>query len=266
MSHARKPRCALLQSGLVALAAFLLGCLGPRPAHADEVHVAVSANFASTLEKLAARFAQKTGHKLVLSAGATGALYAQIKAGAPFEVFLSADAERPRQLEQERLAVSGTRFVYAQGKLVLWSPKAGVVDAQGRVLTRKDLPKVALADPALAPYGAVAQAVLSKLGLWQSFNERAALVLGASVTQAYQFVASGNALCGFVAYAQVLEGKKPGSVWHVPQSMYAPLLQEAVLLKQGEAKRAARDLLAWLKDDEAVSSLLRAAGYARSRP
>ncbi len=247
--------------GLCALSALLLWSAPLSPARAESVSVAVAANFAGTLERLAPAFKKQTGHELVISSGATGALYAQIKAGAPFEVLLSADAERPAQLEKEGLAVAGTRFVYAQGKLVLWSPKPGVAVAEGKLLRAKQAPKVALADPALAPYGAAAQEVMSALGVWQTLQDAAALVLGVSITQAFQFAASGNVSCGFVAYAQVLEGKQAGSLWKIPQSMYKPLLQEAVLLKRGEANAAARAFVDWLAKDAKVLAALRAAGY-----
>jgi molybdate transport system substrate-binding protein len=261
---------------LAATCSLLLVLAATLAARAEEISVAVAANFVGTLEKLAPQFEKQSGHKLLVSGGASGALYAQIKAGAPFEVFLSADAERPIQLEKEGLAVAGTRFVYAQGKLVLWSPKAGVVDGQGKILRDvllargtarfdKEPVKVSLADPAVAPYGAAAQEVMSAVGIWQYLQEHAALVLGTSITQAYQFASTGNVVCGFVAYAQVLEGKKPGSLWKIPQNMYRPLLQEAVLLKRGEAKQAARDFLKWLASDKKVLSALRAAGYEKPK-
>jgi molybdate transport system substrate-binding protein len=237
----------------------------PIQARAEAASVAVAANFARTLEELAPAFEKQTGHELMISSGATGALYAQIKAGAPFEVLLAADAERPALLEKEGLAVAGTRFVYAQGKLVLWSPKPGMAVGEGKLLRQTPTPKVALADPAVAPYGAAAQEVLSALGLWQTLKDAASLVLGVSITQAHQFAASGNVSCGFVAYAQVLEGKRPGSLWKIPQSMYKPLLQEAVLLKRGAGKRAARAFLNWLAKDEKVLAALRAAGYERPK-
>jgi molybdate transport system substrate-binding protein len=235
-------------------------------ARAEDIGIAVAANFAGTLEKLARQFEKQSGHKLLISSGATGALYAQIKAGAPFDVFLSADAERPAQLEKEGLGVTGTRFIYAQGKLVLWSPKAGVVDGQGKILRHKEPVKVSLADPAVAPYGAAAQQVMSTMGIWQFLQDQSALVLGTSITHAYQFAASGNVVCGFVAYSQVLEGKQPGSLWKVPQSMYNPLLQEAILLKRAETKQAARDFLKWLASDKKALSALRSAGYERPKP
>jgi molybdate transport system substrate-binding protein len=252
---------------LRSVALFLLALLMFQPgARAEDVAVAVAANFAGTLEKLSAQFQKQSGHTLLISSGATGALYAQIKAGAPFDVFLSADAERPAQLEKEGLAVAGTRFVYAQGKLVLWSPKAAVVDGQGKILRHKEPVKVSLADPGVAPYGAAAQQVMSAMGIWQYLSDASALVLGTSITHAYQFAVTGNVVCGFVAYSQVLEGKKPGSLWKIPQSMYTPLLQEAILLKKAEAKQAARDFLKWLASDKKVLAALRAAGYERHKP
>jgi molybdate transport system substrate-binding protein len=242
----------------------LLG-LGATHARADEVKVAVAANFASTLEALAPLFKKKTGHTLTISAGATGALYAQIKNGAPFDVFLSADAERPKQLEQEKLGVAGTRFVYAQGLLALWSPKKGVVDGQGKILRSKELGKLGIADPATAPYGAAAREVLSQLGLWESLSAREAIVIGSSVTHAFQFAASGNATCAFVAWSQVLSAGKGGSSWKVPQSRYAPLLQEAILLAGAAQSAAARAFLTWLADDPAAAALLRQAGYEKPK-
>lgn len=232
----------------------------PLRARADDVIVAVAANFLGTLQQLAPLFEKSAGHKLRLSPGASGQLYAQIKASAPYDVLLSADAERPQQLAQEGLAIADTRFVYAQGKLVLWSTQPALVDGEGAVLQRADLGKLALADPKSAPYGVAAQQVLEKLGLWQKLRAERRLVLGASVAQTYQFVESGNASCGFVALSQLLVGKQRGSRWQVPQALYAPLRQEAILLKSN--KPAARKLLTWLKSDPQALRIIRAAGYA----
>ena len=247
----------------VSWLALLLG-LVTGAAHADDVTVAVAANFLGTLEKLAPEFEKSTGHKLLLSPGASGQLYAQIKAGAPYDVLLSADAERPAQLAREGYALDETRFVYAQGKLVLWSPKLGVVDARGAILSKPGLVKVALADPQSAPYGAAARQTLQKLSLWDKLNGEAKLVLGSSVAQAHQFAESGNVTCCFVALSQVLAGKQRGSLWRVPQGLYAPLLQEAVLLKSN--KKAARAFLDWLKSNPRALSAIRAAGYATASP
>jgi molybdate transport system substrate-binding protein len=234
--------------------------LGTR-ARAEEVAVAVAANFVGTLEKLAADFEKASGHRLVISAGSTGQLYAQLKAGAPYEVFLAADTERPRALEKEGLAVRGTRFVYARGKLALWSKQPDLVDARGELLKRAQFAKLALADPATAPYGAAAQSVLKRLGLWDKLRAAGKLVLGTSVAHAYQFAASGNADCAFVAYAQVLASRDGGSSWLVREDWYAALDQEAVLLKTGEAKPAARAFLQWLKTDRGALAQVRASGY-----
>lgn len=240
----------------------LVSCclLSASAARADDVSVAVAANFLGTLEKLAPLFEKSTGHKLQLSPGASGQLYAQIKAGAPYDVLLSADAQRPAQLAKEGLAIDNTRFVYAQGKLVLWSAKPSVVDSKGAILTSAKLEKLALADPQTAPYGAAAQQTLQKLTLWEKLNGEGKLVLGTSVAQAHQFVDSGNASCGFVALSQVLAGKRRGSYWLVPQALYAPLQQEAVLLKSD--KPAARAFLSWLKTHPKALAAIKAAGYS----
>jgi molybdate transport system substrate-binding protein len=234
-------------------------------ARADEVRVAVAANFAGTLEALTPLFKQQTGHTLSVSVGATGALYAQIKHGAPFDVFLAADAERPKQLEQEGLGVAGTRFVYAQGKLVLWSAKAGFVDAQGKVLQRKALGKIGIADPATAPYGAAAKEVMSRLGVWERLSSAQAIVIGSSISHAFQFAASGNASCAFVALSQLRIEGTGGSSWKVPQNLYTPLHQEAILLKPAANSSAAAAFLAWLDRDPAVLAQLRKAGYEKPK-
>lgn len=250
-----------------AVALFSVGCLlcGRAPARADEVRVAVAANFAGTLETLAPVFKQKTGHTLSVSVGASGALFAQIKNGAPFDVFLSADAERPKQLEQEGLGVTGTRFVYAQGKLVLWSPTPGFVDAQGKVLQKKGLGKVGIADPATAPYGAAAKEVLSRLGAWERLTRAEAIVIGTSVSHAFQFAASSNASCAFVALSQLQTEGKGGSSWKVPQNLYTPLNQEAILLKTAATSAGAAAFLAWLDRDPAALAQLRKAGYEKPK-
>ena len=250
-----------LLGGCLGLGLWLVACA----ALADELKIAVAANFAGTLEALAPAFKQKTGHTLATSVGSSGALYAQIKHGAPFEVLLSADAERPRQLEQEGLGVAGTRFVYARGQLALWSAQEGIVDAKGAILKRKDLGKLGLADPATAPYGAAAREVLSRLGLWEKLSGEGALVIGTSVAHAFQFAASENARCAFVAWPQVLSEGARGSWWKVPQQLYTPLDQEAILLKAGAPSAAARAFLQFLAQDPAALALLRKAGYEKPK-
>jgi molybdate transport system substrate-binding protein len=246
----------------------LVACalLGGSGARADDVAVAVAANFVGTLQKLAASFARETGHALRISPGSSGQLYAQIKAGAPYEVLLSADSQRPQALEREGLGVRATRFVYARGRLALWSKRAGLVDAQGQLLKRGALAKLGIADPRTAPYGAAAQQVLERLGLWDALKAQHKIAIGESVAQAYQFAASGNADCAFVAYAQVLGGAPGGSFWLVPETLHAALNQEAILLKPGEGKPAARAFLSWLEHSRAARTALRAAGYGLPAP
>ena len=229
-------------------------------ANADEVRVAVAANFATPLKALAIDFEKSTGHKLLMSAGATGKLYAQIKSGAPFDIFLAADDAAPARLEQENESVAGTRFTYAIGKLVLWSAQTQWVDAQGDVLKTGHFKHLALAAPQLAPYGAAAIQTLTQLGLLSALTPR--LVQGESIGQTFSFVATGNAELGFVALSQVYENGKftHGSGWIVPAQLYSPLRQDALLLKPGRANPGAMALLAYLKTDK-TRTLLRSFGY-----
>lgn len=230
--------------------------------HAGEVRVAVAANFASTLQALRPAFERETGHTLVASVGSTGRFYAQIVNGAPFDVLLSADDETPARLEREGHAIKGTRLTYAVGRLVLWSAQPGRVDAQGEVLRRGQVQHIALADPRLSPYGAAAVEVMERLGVRAALQPR--WVLGESVGQAYQFVASGNAPLGFVALAQVAQDGRirSGSGWIVPASLHTPLRQDAVLLARARDNAAARALLAYLRSDAALR-VLQDHGYER---
>jgi len=227
---------------------------------AAEVQVAVAANFSAPMQKIAAAFEQATGHKALLAFGSTGRFYAQVRNGAPFQVLLAADDETPARLEKEGLAVSGSRFTYATGRLVLWSASPGVVDAQGEVLRRPGPGKVAIADPRLAPYGAAAMQVLQALGIAQVLQPR--LVQGESIAQAYQFVSTGNAAMGFVALSQVTRGGRidQGSAWVVPPNLHTPIRQDAVLLATGKDHPAAAALMAFLRSD-AARAIIRAHGY-----
>jgi molybdate transport system substrate-binding protein len=227
---------------------------------AGEVQLAVAANFAAPAKQLAERFAQKSGHKLAVSTGSTGKFYAQISNGAPFDLFLSADDVTPSRMEREKLAVPGSRFTYAIGKLVLWSPVAGIVDSQAEVLRKRAFRRLAIANPKLAPYGAAAQQTMERLGVWSVLQSK--LVQGENIAQTFQFVASGNAELGFVALAQVLEGRAApsGSYWLVPPTLHAPLRQDAVLLARAESNAAARQFLDFLRDP-AARELIRGFGY-----
>lgn len=230
----------------------LLGGLVPPCVGAAEVTVAVAANFAAPMQKIAAAFAQDTGHKAVLTLGSTGRFYAQIKNGAPFGVLLAADDKTPALLEKEGLAVAGSRFTYAIGRLVLWSRQPGLVDAAGAVLAHGNFAHLAIADPKIAPYGAAALEVLAKKGLLAALTPK--LVQGENIAQTYQYVATGNAELGFVALSQVmLDGKMAeGSAWVVPGNLHAALKQDAVLLlATGRNNPAAVALMAYLKSDKA---------------
>lgn len=222
---------------------------------ADEVKVAVASNFTAPMKEIAAAFEQATGHRVSASFGSTGKLYAQIKNGAPFEALLAADAATPARLVDEGLA-SGA-FTYAIGRLVLWSADPGLVDGEGEVLTRGGFAKLAIANPKTAPYGAAAAQVLESLGLSEVLAPK--LVKGDNIAQAYQFVVTRNAALGFVAWSQVVL-EPGGSSWLVPQDRYAPIRQDAVLLKAGEGSTAALSLLDYLKGSEA-RALIEGYGY-----
>jgi molybdate transport system substrate-binding protein len=240
----------LLKTALFRLSWALMGLI-PWSAMAAQVSVAAASNFILPLQKLSAQFTQETGHQLVISSGATGKFFAQIVNGAPFEVFLSADQEHPRKLIQGKQAVAGAEFTYAIGKLVLWSPDAKSADLQADALRKGEFKHLSMANPKLAPYGQAAKEALEKMGLWEKHQSR--IVLGESITQARQFVATGNAELGFVALSQVQQdGKKPdGSFWMVPQSMYSAIKQDAVLLEKGKENPAAKQFLEFLKSDSA---------------
>lgn len=227
---------------------------------AEEIQVAVAANFTAPMKLIAADFEKDTGHKAVLTFGATGKFYAQISNGAPFEVFLAADDETPARLEKEGAAVNGSRFTYATGKLVLWSAQSGLVDAQGEVLKKGDFKRIAIAAPKLAPYGAAAVETMNKLGLQAALEPK--LVQGESIGQAFSFVSTGNAELGFIALSQVYEGGKikSGSAWIVPESLHSPIRQDAVLLARAKDSKAAAQLMAYLKTDKA-KAVIRSFGY-----
>lgn len=225
------------------------------PTQAAEVMAAVAANFTAPMKMLAKSFEQDTGHKLVLSFGSTGSFYAQIKNGAPFDVLLAADSDTPLRLEKDGLGVAGSRFTYATGRLVLWSPKAGVVDDQGSVLSSGKFQRLAIANPKLAPYGAAAMQVLANLGLEATVQPK--LVQGENIAQAYQFTASENAQIGFVALSQVfMQGHiSQGSAWVVPAHLHAPLQQDAIVLRKGQDNPGAQALRVYLQSEKARRTL-----------
>ena len=230
-------------------------------AQAEVVQIAVAANFTAPARALAEIFARTTGHEAKLSFGATGAFYTQIKNGAPFDILLAADDERPIRLEKEGDTVAGSRFTYAIGQLVLWSAKPGLVDGEGAVLKGGNFNKIAIANPKLAPYGAAAVETMDKLGLAAALTPK--LVTGESIGQTYNFIATGNAELGFVALAQVLDGgkMKSGSMWVVPAKYHAPIIQDAVILKRAAANPAAKAWMALMRSPN-TQDFIRSYGYA----
>jgi molybdate transport system substrate-binding protein len=232
-------------------------------ARADDIPVAVAANFTAPFNKIAAEFEKETGHKVIASFGSTGKFYAQIRNGAPFEILLAADDETPAKLVKDNAAVAGSPFSYAIGKLVLWSAKPAVVDAKGEVLRRGGFDHIALADPRLAPYGAAAVEAMKKLGVYDSLAPK--VVTGETIAQAYQFVSSGNSLLGFVALSQVLkDGQIAGSAWIVPADLYTPIRQDAVLLNAGKDKAGPVALLKYLQGAKA-QAVIKSYGYELSK-
>lgn len=243
-----------------ALAALVLALAAPLAA-AGEVLVAVAANFAAPMARLAQAFEAASGHRVKVASGATGKLAAQVQAGAPFDVLLAADEATPARLLAEGHAVAGSAFPYAVGRLVLWSAQPGLVDAQGAVLDSGRFRHLAIANPKTAPYGQAAMAVLAARGLADRLAPK--IVTGQSIAQAYQFVVTGNAELGFVALSQVQAPGQPraGSAWVVPAELHPPIRQDAVRLKAGAANPAAAALLAWLQTEPA-RALMHEHGYS----
>jgi molybdate transport system substrate-binding protein len=242
-----------LWAGLLTLAALA-------PAHADTIDVAVAANFAAPMQAIAAAFERRSGHRVQITPGSTGKFYAQITNGAPFDVLLAADEQTPARLEQEGLAVKGTRRSYALGTLALWSADATRIDERGEVLKNPTITPLAIANPRVAPYGRAAMETLTAMKLDAAWASR--LVQGESIAQTHQFVASGNAPLGFVALSQIMtEGRiTSGSAWIVPDTLHTPIRQDAVLLLRAHDKPAARALLDYLAS-ESARAVMRGYGY-----
>lgn len=242
------------------LSTLILSLLAIATAQADEVQVAVAANFTGPMQVISVLFERDTGHKASLSYGATGKFYAQISNGAPFEVFLSADDNTPAKLVKEGNAVAGTAFTYAIGKVVLWSTDPKLVDAKGEVLKKGGFKHLALANPKTAPYGAAGIQVMNKLGVAESIKPL--IVQGENISQTHQFIATGAAELGFVAYSQVIKNGTigSGSGWVVPANLYDPIRQDAVILAKGKDKPAAIALMNFLKGEKA-QAVIKSFGY-----
>ncbi|HXX73993.1 MAG TPA: molybdate ABC transporter substrate-binding protein [Nitrospiraceae bacterium] len=229
---------------------FCAGLLVVSIAQAEQVQVAVAANFVPPFREIAIEFQKVSGHTVELSAGSSGKFYAQIKNGAPFEVFFSADDERPKLLEDEGLGVKGSRFTYAIGRLVLWSQDPALVTGEDTLRNGK-FKHLAIANPKTAPYGTAAMQAMTKLGVWESLQPR--IVMGENLGQTSGFLESGNAELGFLARSQVLDEKLrgKGSRWEVPQSLHEPIKQDAVLLVKGQDNPAAKSLMDFMHSSQA---------------
>ena len=240
---------------LPALLSWLLFTLCPYSASADQLRVATASNFIRSMTELGALFEQENGHQIIVISGSSGKHFAQIVNGAPYDALFAADTERPARLERERYALAGSRFTYAIGQLVLWSPREDLVDAQGDVLHSGGFRRLAIANPDLAPYGQAAVQVMEALGLEERLTDR--LVRGENIAQAFQFVYSGNAELGFVARSQLRGAGMGGSAWIVPQVHFRPIEQQAVLLTD---TRAGREFMVFMRGEQA-RRLIREHGY-----
>ncbi|WP_028302428.1 molybdate ABC transporter substrate-binding protein [Oceanospirillum beijerinckii] len=254
------PKISLLSLSLILLSPALPPIV--QIAQADNVRIAVASNFTPTLKQIAQRFEQKTGHQISLISGSTGKHYAQIRNGAPFDAFFAADSQSPKRLEQEGNTLANSRFTYAIGRVVLWSPKARFFDDSSDILRQDHFHYLAIANPKLAPYGQAAQQVMEAKGVWQSLQGK--LVRGENIAQAYQYVKTGNAQLGFIALSQLQQLKQKsgyseysGSYWLPDQSLYSPIEQQAVLLND---KPAAQQFFRFVKSPE-IKQLIQSQGY-----
>lgn len=248
-----------IQKGLL-FSILLFGNLIPSLLHAEEFNVAVATNFRETLQQLVKTFEKSTGHQAIITADATGKLYAQIKSVAMFDILLAADVQTPKTIEAEGLGVANTRFTYAVGNLVLWSPQKGLVDSKGSILRSDKFIHLALPDPKIGPYGTAAQEVMEKLGVWQKLQSK--LWFRDSMTETYQVIVSGEAELGFVALSMLKpQQKSAGSLWMVSKDLYTPMEQQAILLNYGKENKAALAFLEYLKDSEA-RTVIESYGYS----
>ncbi len=227
---------------------------------AGEVSVAVAGNFYRPLQALARDFEHQSGDNVKIAVGSSGKLYAQIISGAPFDIFLSADQKRPTKLIQEKHAITGSQYTYAKGKLVLWSSDPTVINKHGKRLTSSKLKHLAIANPKLAPYGEQAVTTLKNLGVYNLLHDK--LILGQSVSQAFQYVSSDSVKQGIIALSQVMRDGEinEGSAWIVPSELYQPIKQDAVLLNTGKNNPIAIAFLAYLKTENAFK-IIRSFGY-----
>ena len=227
----------------------------PKTALAKNINIAVASNFTNVIKHIAGIYEKTSGHKITLIFGSTGKHYAQIKNGAPFDIFFAADTKRPRLLEQEGFVIDNSRFTYAIGKLVLWSPK--IDNVKNKILHNKKLSKLSIANPKLSPYGRAAMETLQKLGIWNNIKKR--LVMGENISQAFWFVNSENAELGFISISQLKQKdiKNKNHFWQVPEKFYTPIKQQAVLLTNN---KVAKDFLLFIKSTK-VKKIINNFGY-----
>lgn len=246
---------------LFTLLAGLLLC--PSASWAAEFQVAVAANFTEPSKAIAAEFEKETGHKAVLSFGATGGFYSQIKNGAPFAMLLAADSKTPAKLAEEGETKAGSRFTYAQGALALWSAQEGFVADQGEVLKGDQFKFLSVADPKLAPYGAAAYELLKAWNILDGLEASKRIVTGNNIGQAFQFAESGQAELGLIAWSQVCRDGKlsRGSVWLAPADLYSPIMQDAVILKGAAADETVQAFADYLKNSPKAKEIILSFGY-----
>lgn len=245
---------------LAGAVGFLLTTLSlPTATVAAEAHIAVAANFTDAAREIGRLYQARRPHRVIFSFASTGTLYTQISQGAPFDVFLAADHERPRKAVDEGLAVHGSTFTYAIGKITLYSRDADAVSGR-ETLTRGNIDRIALANPLTAPYGAAAMQAMQAIGVLDTLTPR--FVYGNNIAQTFQFVETGNVNLGFVARSQVA-GRTGGSSWDIPQNLYQPIRQDAVLLKHGSDNPAARAFIDFLHSAE-VRAVVGKYGYGSS--
>lgn len=241
---------------------FLLATLAASSSFASErLTIAVASNFQATAKVIALRFTQETQIPVRISAGSTGKLYAQIINGAPYDVFLSADSARPKLLEESGAAVKGSRMTYATGALVLWSVDSTLEDQDClAALKNGSYRRLAIANPATAPYGFAAKEFLQAAGVFDSAESR--LAYGENISQTLQFVATGNATLGLIAMSQVKGGLPitASCSWNVPSDMHSALDQQAVLLAASNNADAARRFMSFLRTAQIVT-LIESHGY-----
>jgi len=232
------------------------------PATAEQILVAVAANFVPPFREVAMEFKKSTGHHVQVAAGSSGNLYSQIKNGAPFDAFFSADMERPKSLEEGGFGVKDSRFTYAIGRLALWSPIADLVKGE-ETLSSKNFTRLAIANPKNAPYGLAAMQAMQKLRIWEKLQPRIVIVLGENLGQTMGFIESGHAELGFVALSQVLDPKVQGkgSRWDVPGNLHEPIKQDAILLTKGQDNPAAKALMEFMSGPQA-KAIIERYGYA----